>query len=180
MTRIKMSDTEAAKFRSRLGQTLAWLELETPFELVDGKVVCTSRLNVDELYAADHPHDAVAEIVERRATLLREASASTELPSSLPAGRLLLLLLDFNLMDGGCFDPSGGFLDGYNFPVCDSWIDLFVLVPTVLNGPQSALASWVPAAFVDSVQRGIEVNPEECMGWADELAPGFFDLGVPR
>ena len=90
-------------------------------------------------------------------------------------GRLLLLLVDMNLMDGAASAVSNGFFDEFNLPPIATWVDLRLLGPN----QEKALLCWVPELHIPNAQAGIDVNPEECMGWARELAPDLYrDLAI--
>jgi hypothetical protein len=160
------------RLRVRLGEVLAWLDHEKPFVAAGEVVTRTSRLNVDEEFAADHTRSAVRQIVARRAALLAEAAVRSDLPAVLPAGRVLLLLTDRNLKDGSALHPSGQVIGEFNVPSCDTWIDFFEQIPSG-EGSEPAIACWIPKELVHLVQRAVDVNPEECLVWADEFTPGF-------
>jgi len=44
-----------------------------------------------------------------------------------------------------------------NVPPWDTWVAF----------SEKMLVSWVPPALIDVAQMGIDVNPEECIGWAE-------------
>ena len=85
-------------------------------------------------------------------------------------GKLLLLLVEINLMDGAAHGVSNGFFDQFNLPPIATWVDMRVVGPD----NETALLCWVPETHVPDAQAGIDVNPEECMGWARELAPNLY------
>jgi hypothetical protein len=163
--RMPMMDERA--FGEQLSRAVAWLEHEKPFIVEGGRMRRTSRLLVDEAFAADHPEAAFEYVVAQRARLLREAGATMELGRKALSGRVLLLLTNLNLRDGAAEEPSGGLIGQLNVPLCDTWI-AFLSMPSKEGKVEPALACWIPRYVSDFAQRAIEVNPEECLVWADE------------
>ncbi|MBB4639628.1 hypothetical protein FHS01_005706 [Longimicrobium terrae] len=93
----------------------------------------------------------------------------------LTRGRLLVYYPDAELSDGAAEAESGGFFDVCNAPPWDTWVAMV----TDLEAPEyqrEQLISWVPDVFIPHVQRGIDVNPEECIVWLDESNTGFARL----
>lgn len=125
---------------------------------------------MDELVAA--PHGAMpatveatlAQVHKRRAEELSLVNLGS---SGVHTGKLLLLLVDMNLMDAAASSVSDGFYDEFNLPPVATWVALTTLGKT----SDKALICWVPEEYVVRAQEGIGVNPEECIGWACELAP---------
>lgn len=78
-------------------------------------------------------------------------------------GRILCYCPDETLSDGAAHALSEGFLDWDNQPPADTWIGY---VPRCSRGcVGNFLLSWVPDAWVQRVEQGIEVNPEDCLWW---------------
>jgi len=99
----------------------------------------------------------VRSVVAKRSELLR-SRLSTTLPYSdagSAEGRLLVYVPEENLADGAAEVESNWFFDTENAPPWDSWVAY----------SNRTLLSWVPARLVPLVQRGIDVNPEECIRW---------------
>lgn len=120
---------------------------------------------------------------DRATTVLRvlESRASTDaiVRAAAPArgrddlgdGRLLLYFPDENLADGAAEAATGGFFDVENVPPWDTWIGLF-RDESADKSSADYLVSFVPGDFVASVNRGLRVNPEECILWlADSCVP---------
>lgn len=128
-------------------------------------------LGVSEEAIADGDSQAIVEeVVRQRAT---SATAAADVPIGENSGKVLLLYLDENLMDGAAAVASGGFYGGLNFPPCDLWLaECSDLLPFG-GAAKRALISWIPAAVISKAQAGIDVNPEECLEWAAEGAPGL-------
>jgi hypothetical protein len=100
--------------------------------------------------------DAVAEVAAKRSHLmgetLLEGGADDE-----KHGRLLLFVPSETLADGAAQHSSNGFFDMNNVPPWDIWVGF----------SEGTLVSWVPPALMDAAQIGIDVNPEQCIRWAD-------------
>jgi hypothetical protein len=96
----------------------------------------------------------------------RFTRASTRSPRSLNGGRLLVYFPDDDLADGAAEAESDGFFDVHNAPPWDTWVGIFEDSKRQERNPY--LLSWVPPAFVDRAQRGIDVNPEECILWLND------------
>jgi hypothetical protein len=84
---------------------------------------------------------------------------------------LLLFSPSSTLSDAAAWVASRGFLDGQNAPPWDSWLAL-ADVPRSVEG--QCLLSWVPEWARDLVDRGIAVNPEQCIAWAEVSEAGVF------
>jgi len=93
----------------------------------------------------------------------------------LTRGRLLVYYPDAELSDGAAEVESNGFFDVFNCPPWDTWI-AFVSDSEMPESYQAQLISRVPDAFIPHVQRGIDVNPEECIVWLDESNTRFARL----
>ncbi len=111
----------------------------------------------------------------------------------LAGGRLLFYDPSENLADGAATAVSGGFFSFNNVPAWDTWL-CFVQDQTESDqrlarvysaradqqGESTVeplhneafgvcLISWIPAQFVPLVTAGINVNPELCISWAEDL-----------
>ena len=68
--------------------------------------------------------------------------------------------------------------DDDNTPPWDSWL-LFVeetpRSPDRWTAFDSYLLCWIPQSLVPMVDRAIEVNPEQCLRWADDLRAPFLE-----
>lgn len=113
-----------------------------PESLPDRKPVCSAT------------EDAVHSLAAKRASLISTLGrAAKDAPAA--AGRLLVYWPNENLADGAAEYASFGFFDADNTPPWDTWV--------AFSG--KALLSWVPGELVDLVSKGIEANPEACIGW---------------
>ena len=101
----------------------------------------------------------VEKVTEVRAQILQHSGRHSETRSSEPlGGRLLLYAPEDNLACGAAEYSSMGFFDVDNVPPWDTWI--------VMLGKY--LVSWVPPQLIRLVQEGMDVNPEQCILWADD------------
>jgi hypothetical protein len=109
----------------------------------------------------------------------------------LAGGRLLLYDPYQNLADGAAKLESKGFFNVDNEPAWDTWVS-FIYDPVkwekknriYLQGQYiwsdlpskyfaECLVSWVPAELIELVTAGVNVNPELCIAWADDLDSAF-------
>lgn len=70
-----------------------------------------------------------------------------------------------SLSDGAARLASSGYFDDDNFPPWDTWVTAVPPRPEYEQIP--GLLCWVPEWAHEHVERGIEVNPEECLHWAE-------------
>ena len=157
-------------YELRLAQTIAWCSARA-----DPSQPAKSLRN-DELRPWVLETDratTVRRVLEERAATDREVRSASPVQSveDLRSGRLLLYFPDGNLADGAAEAETGGFLDIENVPPWDTWIGLFRDDSADISYADY-LVSWVPSVLVASVERGIYVNPEECILWlADSNVP---------
>ena len=109
----------------------------------------------------------LARVQERRAEHLLQLGVGL---CDAQNGKLLVLLVEMNLMDGAATGVSDGFFDEFNLPPIATWVDMTLVGPN----KEKALLCWVPEIHMAHAQAGIDVNPEECMGWARERAPDLY------
>lgn len=70
---------------------------------------------------------------------------------------------DEEINDGAAEYDSGGFFDQHDAPPWDTWLGLFD------DGDDSeCLVSWVPPSLVEIAQRGIAINPVDCIQWLSD------------
>ncbi len=94
-----------------------------------------------------------------RSQILRQSGKRSDSEDfDLCGGRLLLYAPEDNLADGAAEYVSLGFFDVDNVPPWDTWIAVY----------GKYLVSWVPAQLFRFVQEGLDVNPEQCILWADD------------
>jgi hypothetical protein len=157
-------------FSLRLAQTIAWC---TPRAQASDPA---SSLRSDSLRPSVLVSDranAVRQILSCRAAWDPDvrAAAPVRTRDDVGGGRLLLYFPDATLADGAAEAETGGFFDVENVPPWDTWIALLRDDSAGISCTDY-LVSWVPGPLVTSVQRGIDVNPEECILWlADARVP---------
>ena len=83
-------------------------------------------------------------------------------------GEILAFAVDETLIDGAAAVCSWGIFDDYNCPPIDTW---FYLTETEQG---RLLLAWIPEQFVDYVNEGIDVNPEECINWFKIWYPDIY------
>ena len=92
---------------------------------------------------------------------------------SLKGGRVLVYFPDAELADGAAEVESDGFFDVHNAPPWDTWLAMVEDGGRTERNPY--LLAWVPNEFLDHAQRGIDVNPEECILWLEDC-----DMAIRR
>lgn len=101
----------------------------------------------------------VDQVAEARSRSLRQSAWNSDLQRcDLCGGRLLVYAPQENLADGAAEYVSLGFFDVDNVPPWDTWI--------VMLGKH--LVCWVPPQLIPLAQEGLDVNPEQCILWADD------------
>jgi hypothetical protein len=103
---------------------------------------------------------AVEALIKERRKLLG-ALASIELPQ----GRVLICEINLSISSGESEAETSGFFDGRDRPAWDTWI---WTVPSTTDSGEATLLSWVPNSLAALVNRGIEVNPYECIFWLSD------------
>lgn len=82
-------------------------------------------------------------------------------------GQLLVYAPEDNLCDGAAQVQSLGFFDVDNVPPWDTWV--------AMEGKY--LLAWVPPQMLKFASAGVEVNPEECIKWADDPLLSYQQIG---
>ncbi len=117
--------------------------------------------------------ELVNEIARKRRALLEPVQrAAVPKTDVLGGGRLMLYDLEQNLFDGAAQSASHGFFSVDNAPPYDMWL-AYVIEQNryVMEGREwndTYLLAWVPPDFLELASAGIEVNPEECIRWAED------------
>lgn len=150
--RRKVSETEEWRHAMTLLQEVRDALGSLEHQLRSAALRPTSALNEQHVPWAD----VVAAVVAKRSPLVRGTLLQKDVEAQVE-GRLLLYVPSENLADGAAQVSSCGFFDGNNVPPWDIWVDF----------SEQTLISWVPPAFVEAAQMGIDVNPENCIRWAD-------------
>lgn len=112
----------------------------------------------------------VPQLIAERANILEKSNfQSNSVPLDLLGGRLFVSEPDNSLDDGMAEQESDGFIDGANVPVEDSWVYWFEGEVTPFDSNVGFIISYVPKIFIQKVQDGIDVNPEECVFWLEDM-----------
>ncbi|MFP2959663.1 hypothetical protein ACLEPN_17935 [Myxococcus sp. 1LA] len=111
--------------------------------------------------------DSIA--TERRHKLERtkEVALSASPPGHdiLQGGRLLAFFPDETLSDGAAEASSQGYFDWANVPPWDTWVGMFSDENPHNRFDREYVIAWVAPMFVELVDAGLQVNPEECIQW---------------
>lgn len=100
-------------------------------------------------------------VVQRRARLVNPASA---VESPLDQGGVLWYQPQQNLCDGAAEAESEGFFNVHNVPPWDTWLG-FRRLSRGASYEKWVLFAWVPPWCLSKAAGGVNVNPEECIGW---------------
>lgn len=166
MTAVSNSTAEA--FRHSLAQAVAWCD---PRVDADSPATC---LRSAELLAALPESEATSGYwqsvtVINQLVTLRSSFVASEEGRHGQHGRLVCCHVAASEASEASCGESEGYFDEFDVPPWDSWVAWFPHG----NSDQSNdgyLIAWVPPALVDLAQRGIDVNPVECIFWADDPA----------
>jgi hypothetical protein len=109
-------------------------------------------------------------LLNREHALGRNFTVPTD---SVATGRLLVYGPDEELSDGAAEEETNGFFDVANCPPWDTWVAFVEEPHPSPTGRIAYLVSWVPPEFVESVGRGIYVNPEGCIRWLEDSTDAF-------
>ncbi len=83
-------------------------------------------------------------------------------------GNILAFKVDETLVDGAASVSTNGLLDDFNCPPIDTWLYL------TQEDNIRILLAWIPIQFVNFVNNGICVNPENCIDWFKVSYPADF------
>lgn len=170
---IQLAEAKRGRFWNKLvrrdhTKTIEWkrgkeiireaLQISIPLiaaELRSNELAPSRTLN--EVRTEKERESLVCEVILKRSGLLhsRGEDSLPVIDANLCGGRLLSYVSEENLADGAAEYESNGFLDFENVPPWDTWVAY----------SDRTLISWVPAELVQLVQRGVFVNPEECIRW---------------
>jgi len=158
-----------ADFYSRLNETIAWCD--TKGSVADPKESLRQLRKYVGGSDLQSPESRVWSIAHYRSYNLRKHTnyVKNDLPPKRSnGGRFLAYFPNLDLCDGVASAETDGFLDEYNIPPYDTWIDFGEPNPKSRHPGGRFLVSWVPHEFVELANGGVEVNPEECIIWLDE------------
>jgi hypothetical protein len=144
--------------RRRLAEAVAWFHVAS--ETTDSSFPRSHTLHPSH-FAAD-PKWVVRDVADRRGWFAKDHVTT----GSRVEGRLLSFAPDETLSDGAAETVSKGFFDVDNEPPWDLWLGYVV---EKSSRPREYVVCWVPPAFLQAAEDGIEVNPEVCIDWLPEL-----------
>jgi len=139
------------------------------------QVVAESMLSVSEWV------DVVSDLTQRRRGFLdieRDNLLTQMKTQDISQSKLLVCQVSSSLHDGASQYESKGYLDLVDIPPWDTWIlfgtDTFITYPLSEAEKKGYLVSWVPASFVDDVQKGIDANTTGCLQWSQDVDHSSF------
>lgn len=114
----------------------------------------------------------VDEVARKRRAALRDVPPVdfTQIDALVDDGRLLIYFPDENLCDGAAPAASDGFFDENNIPPWDTWL-MYVIEKG--RWGKNYLIAWVPPELLELATAGVDVNPEECILWAEAMPETF-------
>lgn len=121
---------------------------------------------------APHLRQAIVDEVARKRRALLSVSYldHPQRAAVLGRGRLLTYEPEQNMYDGAAENASEGFFEVDNVPPWDLWL---MYVVEDWQQPTTYLLAWVPPECLKLASTGIEVNPEQCIRWAEDVDAAF-------
>ena len=156
----------AGSSREHLAETIAWCQPRTSSSRVRD---CFRSPNLQPRILQSGYREALGSVVSARRHHVRGAVLP---PDPLADGRLLAYFPDADLACGTAEAESSGYFDVHNCPPWDTWV-LLTEQPTNPDASYATcLITWVPQELLAHAQRGIDVNPEDCIRWFEDCPPG--------
>jgi uncharacterized protein (TIGR02996 family) len=179
---LPLTWTEALSgFRMVLGDTIAWCrdrERAFPVPGLEVDLLRHPKLRPPEHLLRTFPYPSPpadqartiwSVVASRSQFLARDRALPTRKPAtSLAGGRLLIFHPDATLLDGAAQAESDGFFDEDNVPGWDTWV-MFAGKEPPSESYGACVVCWIPPHLLRLVERGITVNPEECIRWATDV-----------
>ena len=155
-------------FKRRLAQTIFWCATR-PDTTNPESCFRTAALR-PSLFEENRFH-MVDRVVRGREAWGGEEIRAAKIPDALGGGRLLISFPDGNLCCGAAEQQTDGFFDVDNVPPWDTWVLYWEdEEKNVDSFAAEYLIAWVPPAFVESANEGINVNPEQCIMWLSDTS----------
>jgi hypothetical protein len=121
--------------------------------------------------------EVVNALAARRSELLKaQGIVPTRFATEMSKGGIIAFSPDMTLWDGAAEGGSEGFFDASNTPAWDTWVAFVVESEDHRNGFtgwQSYLLAWVPPQHLELADTGIEMNPELCIDWVQNIHAPF-------
>lgn len=145
-----------------------WTPILQPFDFEGGKMLSQTQ---------EERSEVVNSLAEHRSQLLMAQSIDlTHFASEVNKGGIVAFSPDVSLWDGAAEVGSAGFFDSSNTPAWDTWLTFVVEIENHSNGftPwQSYLLAWVPPKCLELADTGVEMNPEVCIDWIQNIPAPF-------
>ena len=155
----------AATLSERIVQTAAWTQHLLSLGNTSSSMR-TPELSPQLLHAGFD--DVICDLGSVRRYKLQNLNVDAmTIGQSLRSGRFLCFFPDANLTDGAAESETDGFFDAYNNPPWDTWVGYFVDRHQEVISCFSYVLCFVPNDLIPLVDRGIVVNPEECIQWLE-------------
>jgi hypothetical protein len=157
----------ASELMQRLNETIAWCSLkrltsEAPY---DGPFL--SQRPSEEMWSESELQPHLILTGQLRSLQLRPAIQESLQPLSQWVSNVNEVAAKRSPQHGAAQVQSLGFFDVDNVPPWDTWV--------AMEGRY--LLPWVPPQMLKFTSAGAEVNPEECIKWADDPSLSYLQIG---
>lgn len=167
-------DTQTIEeFKARLAQTIFWCASR-----VDKENPATS-LRTPGLrprVLEENRSSAVETVAQARELYGGVDCRNSSLSDDLGGGRLLVYFPNLDLFCGAAEQETDGFFDVNNVPPWDTWVAYRQDEVKGDSFDTEYLIAWVPPEFVNLVDDGINVNPEQCIMWLSDTSVELTDI----
>lgn len=163
-----MNTQALREFKRRLAQTIFWCttrpDTTNPESCFRTPGLRPSPFEDNRVYMVDR-------VVRAREAWGGEEMQNATIPNALGGGRLLIYFPNHNLCCGAAEQQTDGFFDVDNVPPWDTWVSYWEdEEQNVDSFDGEYLIAWVPPAFVESANEGVNVNPEQCIMWLSDTS----------
>jgi hypothetical protein len=156
------------QFHSRLAQTIFWCAPRAD-KLNPATSLRTVALRPGML--EENRSSAVNTVVHARELYGGVDVRKATIPRDLAGGRLMINFPNNDLACGAAEQETAGFFDVNNVPPWDTWVTYFQDQQQNIDSfDNEYLIAWIPPAFVDLANEGINVNPEQCIMWLSDTS----------
>lgn len=166
-------DERIPQLRQRIGECKAWLEISS-YQLRSAVLEPPMLELQDDTHKYGWPTESSGQVIVDGLANLRDALVRARNPhlvtetSIAKDGKLLLSAPHMGFLDGNTSAVTGGYIDIYDAPPWDTWLDVVheVDIPDYYD---TFLVAWVPMAMVSLVEGGIRTSPGRFLAWASEV-----------
>jgi len=155
-----MDSQTLAEFKVRLAQTIYWCKRHLQFSLPSS---CLRTPELRPRVLEENRRCAVESVSHARELHGGLEIRKISIPDNLDDGRLLVYFPDFDLACGAAELETDGYFDVNNVPPWDTWVTYIQDSHKVDLHDTEYLVSWVPPEFVALADKGVHVNPEQCI-----------------